>query len=234
MKQLLNSMKKINITGCIEPAILIAVVTIFILTGGTLTAKDRNPVKIVTAKAGLNIRETPDTSGKKTGLIPMGEYVEITKTNPEVVTIAGKSGHWVKVEWESNYGWAFDAFLGDIPSSPLLDHFISIGLETHEGVPARFYKEPGEIKVYGGASGNSEGSIEPGDKPARQKGDSIIFEYYSLEYIGYDDDSNPEGGHTESTCFECAIDGKKILSTKKGETLTTEVKCREVKKEDSK
>jgi hypothetical protein len=63
------------------------------------------------AKAGLVLRETPDTSGKKIGLIPLDDEVTLLEEKGEPVTIAGKTGKWSKVTWKDKTGWVFGGFL---------------------------------------------------------------------------------------------------------------------------
>ncbi len=80
--------------------LLISGLTLFPAEDSNLSARESYQKKIVTTKAGLNLRETADTAGKKKGVIPFGETVEITEINPAEVTIAGKTGRWVKVKWK--------------------------------------------------------------------------------------------------------------------------------------
>lgn len=205
----------------------VSVTALFLLSSSTLTAKEAYQKKTVTTKSGLNIRETADASGKKKGVIPFGETVEITETTPADVTIAGKTGRWVKVKWKKMDGWAFDAFLGE-PASPLLEHFIDIAVTTDPGCcDCSFKKDAGDEKMYG-ECGNGQETVTTQDKPAYVRGDSVIFEYYNLYYT-YNENEEPEGEYNSEhtyTYYECAIDGKKILATKKGETLTTGIQCK--------
>lgn len=211
--------------------ILAVSATALFLTGSSiLSAKDAYSKKTVTSKAGLNLRETADAAGKKKGVIPSGETVEITEMNPAEVTIAGKSGHWVKVKWKNLDGWAFDAFLGE-PASPLLEHFISIAVKTNPGCcDCSFKKDSGDDKMYG-ECGNGQETVNAEDKPAFVRGNSVIFEYYNLYYTQNENENPGEEYNSEHTYtyYECEIDGKKILATGEGETLATDVKCKVVK-----
>lgn len=218
-----NKIRHRNKTILILPVVCLFLLLIITVS---LQAKDPLPAKIVTAKAGLNVRETPDASGKKLGLVPFGETVEIYETKGEEVTIAGKSGHWVRIKWKKLNGWAFDAFLGDPGSSSLLEHFKSIAIQITGGCDCSFKKDSGDANVYG-ECGNGEETVEPTTKVAWVKGDSVMFEYTDSVYT---EDESGEGSSTVSY-YECAIDGKKILATKKGETLETEVKCTLIKTE---
>lgn len=79
------------------------------------------------AKAGLVMRETPDTSGKKIALIPLDDEVTLLEEKGESVTIAGKSGKWSKVTWKDKTGWVFGGFLkkdedyAEMPVVPIMD-----------------------------------------------------------------------------------------------------------------
>lgn len=203
----------------------VSVTALFLLSSSTLTAKEAYQKKTVTTKSGLNLRETADSAGKKKGVIPFGETVEITETNPAEVTIAGKSGHWVKVKWKKMEGWAFDAFLGE-PSSPLLEHFKAIAVSIQGGCDCSFTKAAGADKMSGDC-GNGEATALPVDRPAFVKENMVIFEYEYWECSNWDDDEyEPSCTESQTIYYECAIDGKKILATKKGKTLTTDVVCK--------
>lgn len=227
MKLLSISFKKPHLLRSILIVLCITGLAIFLLNNSTLSAKDAYQKKTVTTKSGLNLRETADAAGKKKGVIPFGETVEITETNPAEVTIAGKTGRWVKVKWKKLDGWAFDAFLGE-PSSPLLQHFIDIAVRTdQECCDCSFTKDAGDDKMSG-ECGNGQETVNAEDKPAFVRGDSVIFGYYNLYYT-YNENEEPEGEYNSEhtyTYYECAIDGKKILAAKKGETLTTSIECK--------
>lgn len=201
---------------------LVTGTALFILGSNFAAAGDGPQKKTVTTKAGLNVRDKADTSGKKIGMVPFGETVEITETSPDEVTISGKTGHWVKIKWKKTSGWAFDAFLGEA-DSPLLEHFEAIAIEITSGdIQCDVSKKAGDDNMHG-SGGSEETEVYVTDKPARVSGNSVVFEY--CEAV------NKEGDGRLIKTYECAIDGKKILSTKEGETLTTDVKCKLVKKE---
>lgn len=219
-----HSLRKIIIALCITGS------TLFLMNSVSLWAKYAWEKKLVTAKAGLNLRETADPSGKKICTIPSGEIVEIAETRPETVTIGGKNGRWVKILWNNKQGWAFDAFLGEIDTSPLFQHFKSIDIViTNMGCP--FAKSAGDVNFA--ADGGSEAeSISASGKPARVNGDSIIFEYNYWKCMEWDsgEDSEPSCVEDETEYYECAIEGKKIFDTKAGGTLKTDAKCKLIRK----
>ena len=226
-------MKSLNLSGRSFLFILfISGLTFCVIHSISLSAKELNAVKTVTAKAGLNVRATPDSGGSKLGLIPFGESVEITETQSGETAIAGKTGHWVKVKWKNINGWAFDAFLGDAASSPLLEHFKAIEIQIKGGCDCTFGKEAGSDR-FCGECGSSAVSTEPINKPAVTRGNFIIFEYRHWECTNesYEDDIEGTCVESETKYYECSIDGKKILAVKKGETLETDVKCKLTKTE---
>jgi hypothetical protein len=227
MKSVLRFMKKLQQFRNIILILFISGCTLFILGYTTATAGDSSQKKTVTTKAGLNVRDKADASGKKIGMVPFGETVEITETSPGEVTISGKTGHWVKIKWKKINGWAFDAFLGE-GDSPLLDHFEEIAIEVKAPeIECDVYKKAGQDKMYGdGGGGGQEDRVT--DKPVWVSRNSVMFEYYKSFY---NEDAKEDEVKSTNKTYECAIDGKKILSTKEGETLTTDVKCKLVKTE---
>jgi len=206
--------------------VFIAAGVIF-LYSGNVYAKDVSLKKAVIAKSGLNVRKTADASGQKVGLIPYNETVEITETNPAEVSVAGKTGHWVKVNWKNINGWAFDAFLGDSVESPLFKHFVDIDIEVRVkgDYMCTMRKDSGKDKVFG-ECGNNEVSVEPLDKPAWVSGNSVMFEFHESEFS---ESESYDESETFTTNYECAIDGNKIMETKAGETLTIEAACKKIK-----
>lgn len=211
----------------------VLILSIFIFNTGSLSAKDAALKKTVNTQSGLNVRDKPDSGGKKLGLVPFGETVEILETQNNEVTVAGKTGHWVKVKWKNINGWAFDAFLGEAATSPLLEHFKGIAVHITGGADCQFTKNAGEDRMRGDC-GSSEITTEPVDKAAQIKGDSITFEYTYQECTNMETtEEYPEGNCTssEKRLYECKINGKKILSTKSGETLETDVSCTLLKTE---
>ena len=203
----------------------VSVTALFLLSSSTLTAKEAYQKKTVTTKSGLNLRETADSAGKKKGVIPFGETVEITETNPAEVTIAGKTGHWVKVKWKNLDGWAFDAFLGEAGSSSLLDHFKAIAIEMQGDNGCSFTKTAGWIFITCYCN-DSEQSIE-----AYVRDESVIFEHTASKCTSWKGNAKDDESCTaaQTTYYECVIESRKILATKAGETLKTDVACKVMK-----
>lgn len=65
----------------------------------------------VTASPSLIIRDEPSVDGEKLGTIPNGEEIEILESTDNEDTINGRTGKWVRLEWDGVEGYAFDAYL---------------------------------------------------------------------------------------------------------------------------
>ncbi len=79
-----------------------------------ITEKSR---KII-SKGGLRMRDAPDISGTKIGVIPRGEIVELLEESGETITISGATGKWSRVKWKNKTGWVFGGFLStDVKSA---------------------------------------------------------------------------------------------------------------------
>lgn len=177
MKTAVQFIKRLYSLKNIVLILLIAGCFLFILGYTAVSAGEAGQKKTVTAKAGLNVHDKADVSGKKIGMIPFGEKVEITETSPGEVTISGKTGHWVKIKWKKINGWAFDAFLAEA-GSPMLDHFESIAIEVNAPeIEGHVYKKAGDDKMTGGGAGGGHEEYVT-DRPAWVSGDSVMFEYY--------------------------------------------------------
>lgn len=70
-------------------------------------------VLFVKTKAGLKLRELPNQDSKVIKLIPFNKDVCVIEKSSDEVTIDNKKGKWVKLIYNSEEGWAFDAFLGE-------------------------------------------------------------------------------------------------------------------------
>ena len=57
------------------------------------------------------MRTQPDISSSIVGSIPNGSTIEIIGEDPNVATVDGKSGNWMKVRYNGSEGWAWSAFL---------------------------------------------------------------------------------------------------------------------------
>lgn len=64
-----------------------------------------------TAKPVLVVRNTPDVTGEKIGTVPEGGKVKVLEKNVKPDSISGRSGSWVKIEWQGGVGYVFDIFL---------------------------------------------------------------------------------------------------------------------------
>ncbi|WP_020560551.1 SH3 domain-containing protein [Thiofilum flexile] len=64
-----------------------------------------------TAEPALTVRDAAGVTGKKIGSVPVNGKVKIIERTGEKDSISGKSGEWVKIEWESSFGYVFDSFL---------------------------------------------------------------------------------------------------------------------------
>ena len=76
----------------------------------------------VSARSGLNIRDTPSLSGKKLVTAPFLACIDAvddrvydlndTKIQSSIVEVAGMKGRWLKVEYNGIQGYAFDGLFG--------------------------------------------------------------------------------------------------------------------------
>jgi hypothetical protein len=57
------------------------------------------------------VRSTPDVTGEKIGTVPEGGKVKVLEKNIKADSISGRSGAWVKIEWQDTVGYIFDYFL---------------------------------------------------------------------------------------------------------------------------
>lgn len=81
----------------------------------------------VTSTDGLYLRSAADISAKKVGLIPFGAKLQILQTNTGQIEVNGKSGSWVKVEWQKKSGYVFDYYLTNEISQLLVHKRFSLG-----------------------------------------------------------------------------------------------------------
>ncbi len=63
------------------------------------------------AKPSLVVRSKPDVSAGKLGNIPYGGKIKVLKVVSQRESIGGRTGRWVKVNWQNTTGYVFDAFL---------------------------------------------------------------------------------------------------------------------------
>ncbi len=65
----------------------------------------------VIANPALNIRSSPDVTGKVIAKAKKGSTVIFIKGASNKQSVAGKKGYWVEIEYEGKTGYVFDAFL---------------------------------------------------------------------------------------------------------------------------
>jgi hypothetical protein len=89
------------------------------VTGLSLVPSEEKPTAVntqgewyvSTAKPVLVVRSTPDVTGEKIGTVPEGGKVKVLEKNIKADSISGRSGAWVKIEWQDTVGYIFDYFL---------------------------------------------------------------------------------------------------------------------------
>lgn len=89
------------------------------VTGLSLVPSEEKPTAantqgewyVSTAKPVLVVRSTPDVTGEKIGTVPEGGKVKVLEKNVKPDSISGRSGSWVKIEWQDGIGYVFDGFL---------------------------------------------------------------------------------------------------------------------------
>ncbi len=64
-----------------------------------------------TAKPVLVVRSIPDVTGEKIGTVPEGGKIKVLKKNIKPDSISGRSGSWVRIEWQGGIGYVFNIFL---------------------------------------------------------------------------------------------------------------------------
>jgi uncharacterized protein YecT (DUF1311 family) len=65
----------------------------------------------VKAKPNLVVRKQADITGDKLGLIPQGAKVKVLETGLKQDSINGWDGAWVKIQYQDQEGYVFDAFI---------------------------------------------------------------------------------------------------------------------------
>jgi hypothetical protein len=73
---------------------------------------------ISTADPSLVVRDSADVTGKKIGNVPLDGKVNVIEKTHKKDSLSGRSGEWVKIEWENTYGYVFNSFLRSIENSP--------------------------------------------------------------------------------------------------------------------
>lgn len=86
---------------------------LLVVVSVTVSSKENSAAgkRIVDARDGLRMRETPGASGKVITLIPYKSEVLFISEKNESVTIGKVTGKWTEVEWNGKRGWVFSGFL---------------------------------------------------------------------------------------------------------------------------
>ena len=64
-----------------------------------------------TAEPTLTVRDSSEVSAKKIGSIPVNGKVNVIERTNKKEFISGRTGEWVKIEWDNSFGYVFDSFL---------------------------------------------------------------------------------------------------------------------------
>jgi hypothetical protein len=87
---------------------VIALLTIYV------SAFADNKYKYVNASPSLILRESSNQNSDKLLSIPKGKKILVIDESTNLDEVNGKKGKWVKVEWNDETGWVFDAYLSDV------------------------------------------------------------------------------------------------------------------------
>ena len=68
-------------------------------------------VKFINHEDGMWLRSSATTESEKLKLIPYLKEVEILEETGNQLTMGDKIGQWVRISWQENEGWVFDAYL---------------------------------------------------------------------------------------------------------------------------
>jgi hypothetical protein len=66
---------------------------------------------IANADPSLVVRKRPDVTASQIGSVPPGGKVKVLKAVSDYESVGGRTGRWVKIEWQNTVGYVFDAFL---------------------------------------------------------------------------------------------------------------------------
>jgi hypothetical protein len=72
---------------------------------------------ISTAEPSLVVRNSADVTGEKIGNIPPNGKVNVVENTHKKDSLSGRSGEWVKIEWENTHGYVFNSFLKAMENS---------------------------------------------------------------------------------------------------------------------
>lgn len=70
-----------------------------------------------TAQPSLTVRNDAQVTADKIGSVPPDGKVNIIERTHKKDFISGRSGEWVKIEWNDSYGYVFDSFLVPLEKS---------------------------------------------------------------------------------------------------------------------
>ncbi|QQZ31098.1 SH3 domain-containing protein (plasmid) [Thiothrix subterranea] len=79
--------------------------------GACSSGKSTGDWYMSTAEPALTVRDSAGVTGKKIGSVPVNGKVKVVEKTGVQDSISGKSGEWVKIEWDGSFGYAFDSFL---------------------------------------------------------------------------------------------------------------------------
>lgn len=95
--------------------------------------------RVIDTPAGLNIRSTPSTGGRVITAAPYKAVVRIVEQQPRTVTLSGKQGRWIKIQWKTNYGWVFDYYTKKVNRGLAGLSFRSLATHT-DFIPQLYFK----------------------------------------------------------------------------------------------
>ena len=95
--------------------LLFSVASFLLHLNGSLASEPTTKVGIITAKAGLTLRDKPTQAAEKLFLMPYNEAVTVLETTGPQETIAGTTGNWYRIRFSTPMaeftGWAFGGFI---------------------------------------------------------------------------------------------------------------------------
>lgn len=116
----------------IRRLIMVVITFTLVLSAACSTSLTAN-LRFVTADVGLRMRIAPDLSQRQIETIPFNGKVTLLEESGEVLTIAGATGRWSRVNWKGLEGWVFGGFLAKeftIPAKPVLPSNVEALLES--------------------------------------------------------------------------------------------------------
>ena len=77
---------------------------------------------------GLKLHEVPESHSQVITVLPQGSVIRLLKTSFRSELVSGMQGHWAFVQYGSDEGWVFDAFLKPL-SAPFYSQWESEAVE---------------------------------------------------------------------------------------------------------